>query len=215
MKTRLTILCVAAMAASAHGDEIKTSDGVIHRGEISHVDPDGIVMMTDSGTEKVPLAKVSPELQQKYHFDAAKAAAFAAANARKQQAIASQASDATETAEMQRGAILEKARQLAVQPTPSATPWVPSHSPLDDAAKPVHFGVANDGMTEYRRARHHWLPERGEHLRVQSEHLKRPDHPLHQEYSNHPDHLLHPEHPEHPDKPQAPTGDALVSGSSN
>jgi hypothetical protein len=77
---RLLALCLLA-TLPALADDFTTTDGVKHSGKITRVEPDGLMLMTDSGVEKVPFAALPADVQKKYGYDPAKSAAF-------QQAIA-------------------------------------------------------------------------------------------------------------------------------
>lgn len=74
---RLFILLLISSAAIA--DDIKTTDGAVHSGTVSRVEPDGVVLTSDAGIEKIPFTKVSEELQKKYGYKPEKAAAYVAA----------------------------------------------------------------------------------------------------------------------------------------
>ena len=58
-------------------EDFTTIDGKKLEGvTVTRVEPDGIVVMTDSGIEKVAFARLPVEVQKKYGFDPAKAAQF-------------------------------------------------------------------------------------------------------------------------------------------
>lgn len=68
-------------AAALSGDtlSVTTLDGTKYENvTLSRIEPDGLVLMTDSGITKVPFEKLSPELQKSYGYDPEKAAAFQA-----------------------------------------------------------------------------------------------------------------------------------------
>ena len=88
------ILCFASVTLA---DDFKTIDGKEYKNvTLSRVEPDGIVLITSSGISKVYFTELSKEVQERFHYDVAKAAAYSAEqNAglellRKQQAEARQ-----------------------------------------------------------------------------------------------------------------------------
>lgn len=50
----------------------------ITKAELSRVEPDGLVLMTSDGIEKIPFTILSAELQQKYGYDPSKASIYSA-----------------------------------------------------------------------------------------------------------------------------------------
>ena len=78
LKAGIFVLFAAAFAV-AHADDFKTDDGHLHSGKVSRVEPDGIVVVSDSGIEKLPFASLPKDVQLKYHFDPSKGKAFTAA----------------------------------------------------------------------------------------------------------------------------------------
>ena len=136
MKTKLALFFLAATLAAASADEIKTRDGIKHRGAISHVDPDGIVIMTDSGTEKIPFTQVSEALQKQFHYDAQKAGEFTARMLTQQAAAVQRLIDAHSPAP-------QSGLRFPVVPAPSDSPapapFVPGDSALDKPAQRTDF----------------------------------------------------------------------------
>ena len=97
----VVFLLVGALSiATDWASDIHTKDGNVYRNAtVTRVEPDGIVIMTNTGVIKLNFSELPKELQQKYGYDPAKAAAFVAAEAdkraRQQQAIVSAAVVAT------------------------------------------------------------------------------------------------------------------------
>jgi len=87
---------LAALSASiALAEDFKTIDGKDYKNvKVSRVEPDGIVMRSKSGISKVYFTELPKEVQERFHYDAAKSNAYSAeqnANLealRKQQAAA-------------------------------------------------------------------------------------------------------------------------------
>ena len=103
MKYPVTILILTLFAVCVHADDIKTLSGKKLTGvSVNRVEPDGVVVMTSDGIEKIPFSDLSPELQKKYGYDPQKAAAYALALQKqaevKAQQIATQARQQAEEA---------------------------------------------------------------------------------------------------------------------
>jgi len=74
------------------GMEIVTTTGKKYENvTISRIEPDGLMVMTDAGVEKVPFVDLSPEMQKMYGYNPVAAADFIAARAVAQQQRAQQA----------------------------------------------------------------------------------------------------------------------------
>ena len=75
MKTlAVSILCLASVALA---DDFNTIDGKeYNNAKVSRVELDGIVLITKSGVSKVYFTELPKEVQERFHYDAAKAAAF-------------------------------------------------------------------------------------------------------------------------------------------
>src|SRR6266705_3435963 len=82
------ILCFASVALAA---DFKTIDGKEYKNvTVSRVEPDGIVLITSSGISKVYFREVPKEVQERFHYDAAKAAAYSAEQTASQEALSKQ-----------------------------------------------------------------------------------------------------------------------------
>jgi hypothetical protein len=77
-QTTLAIL-VALSVSIALADDFKTIDGKEYKNAtVSRVEPDGIVLRTKSGISKVYFVELPKEVQERFHYDAGKAAAYSA-----------------------------------------------------------------------------------------------------------------------------------------
>ncbi len=66
-------------AAIAFGDDFKTIDEKEYKNvTVSRVEPDGIVIVTSSGISKVYFTELPKEVQERFHYDPAKSAAYSA-----------------------------------------------------------------------------------------------------------------------------------------
>jgi peptidyl-tRNA hydrolase len=81
MNPRKTIIAIlAALSASlALAEDFKTINGKEYKNAtVSHVEPDGLVLKTKSGISKVYFAELPKEVQERYNYNAEKAAAYSA-----------------------------------------------------------------------------------------------------------------------------------------
>ena len=79
------ILCFASLALA---EDFKAVDGKEYKNvTVSRVEPDGIVLISSSGISKVYFAELPEAVQERFHYDAAKAAAYSAEQAASQVAF--------------------------------------------------------------------------------------------------------------------------------
>jgi thiol-disulfide isomerase/thioredoxin len=82
------ILCFASIAL---GEDFKAIDGKEYKNvKVSRVEPDGIVLISKSGILKVYFTELPGEVQERFHYDAAQAAAYSAEQTASQVALQSQ-----------------------------------------------------------------------------------------------------------------------------
>jgi hypothetical protein len=68
---------VVFFASVAIADDFKTVDGKEYKNvKVSRVEPDGIVLSSKSGISKVYFTELPKEVQERFHYDAAKATAY-------------------------------------------------------------------------------------------------------------------------------------------
>jgi len=76
------------VSSLVQADDFKTNDGKEYKNvTVSRVEPDGVVVITDSGILKLYFRELSQAVRDKFHYDEAKAAAFASSEAEQQRAI--------------------------------------------------------------------------------------------------------------------------------
>jgi len=79
MKSFITIGLIFLATALVYADDITTIEGTKYVNvTISRTEPDGLVVVTDSGIEKIPFTSLPKETQLKYGYNAQKAAAYSA-----------------------------------------------------------------------------------------------------------------------------------------
>jgi len=88
MKKSLLILLGVIATNASLADDFRTNDGKEYKNaRVSRAEPDGIVIITDSGIIKLYFAELPKEISEKYHYDPAKAAAFSNAQAQVQRSV--------------------------------------------------------------------------------------------------------------------------------
>jgi thiol-disulfide isomerase/thioredoxin len=98
----LLIVCFASVALA---DDFKAIDGKEYKNvRVSRVEPDGIVLISKSGISKVYFTELPPDVQKRFHYDAANAAAYSAEQA------ASRAAFQTQQAELRQKLAEERNR---------------------------------------------------------------------------------------------------------
>jgi thioredoxin 1 len=142
----------------AFGDDFKAIDGKEYKNvRVSRIEPDGIVLISKSGISKVYFAELPKEVQDRFHYDAAQAAAYSA------EQTASQVALQTQQAELRRKLADEKNRYWTGQEPPenpqakeSAPPAavaggqqvkVISHGALVDISK--HLALGNVTVVDF------------------------------------------------------------------
>jgi hypothetical protein len=101
-------LILAAISASlALADDFRTINGKEYKDvKVSRVEPDGIVLITKTGISKVYFIELPKDVQERFHYDSAKAAQFNAA----EQAAAAHSNAAAAQQQQQQQALAELAR---------------------------------------------------------------------------------------------------------
>jgi len=91
-KRQITLAILAALSASlAVAGDFKTIDGKEYKdAKVSRVEPDGIVLITKWGISKLYFTELPKEAQERFHYDAAKANAYATEHNSNLQAIQKQ-----------------------------------------------------------------------------------------------------------------------------
>ena len=70
------------IASLAHAEDWTTTDGKVYKNvKVMKLEPDAVTILDSDGGALVPLATLSPELQEKFQYDPAKAKVAAAARA--------------------------------------------------------------------------------------------------------------------------------------
>lgn len=85
---KFSIAALLLAAAIANAEDFKLIDGTEYKNvRISRVEPDGVVLITNSGIVKLYFTELPKEIQERYHYDTQKAAAFSAAQTEQQRTL--------------------------------------------------------------------------------------------------------------------------------
>jgi len=104
MKKWLWLGAFTILTSGVSAEDFKLTNGQIVKGDLSRVEPDGLVLVTDSGIEKISFLLLPEETRKLYGFDLKKADEF-----RAQQAAMRQ-----KALELQSAAIRERAARVEV-----------------------------------------------------------------------------------------------------
>ena len=87
-KTIIAILATLSAASLALADDFKTNDGKEHKSAtVTRVEADGIVIKTKGGISKLYFTELPKDVQERFHYDPAQAAAAQAAAVRQTQEL--------------------------------------------------------------------------------------------------------------------------------
>ena len=82
MSTKGLMLLILCATSAAFADDFKTVNGKEYKdATITRVEPDGIVVKTNSGVTKIYFTELSKDVQERFHYDSAKAASYSAEQA--------------------------------------------------------------------------------------------------------------------------------------
>ena len=82
MQTKLFTILLLSFATAALSEDFKTVNGKEYKdATVTRVDPDGIAVKTKSGIAKVYFTELPKDVQEHFHYDSEKAAAYSAEQA--------------------------------------------------------------------------------------------------------------------------------------
>jgi hypothetical protein len=88
MSNYLLVFLLVLATRGLFADDFKTIDGKEYKNvTVSRVEPDGIVLITSSGISKVYFTELPKEVQERFHYDATKAAAYSSQQTANEQAF--------------------------------------------------------------------------------------------------------------------------------
>jgi hypothetical protein len=93
----LFIVCLASVSLA---EDFKTIDGQEYKDvSVSRVEPDGLVLITSTGISKIYFAELPKDVQERFHYDPAKAAAFVSEQNAERERFQKQGEEARKRAE--------------------------------------------------------------------------------------------------------------------
>ena len=82
MQTKLFTILLLSFAAAAFSEDFKAINGKEYKdATITRVEPDGVVVKTNSGITKVYFSELPKDVQEHFYYDAEKAASYSAEQA--------------------------------------------------------------------------------------------------------------------------------------
>ena len=82
MSTKVLTFLILCFSSIAFAEDFKTVNGKEYKDvTVTRVEPDGIVVKTNSGVTKVYFTELPKDVQEHFHYDAGKAASFSAEQA--------------------------------------------------------------------------------------------------------------------------------------
>ena len=82
MQTKLFIILLLTFAGAVLSEDFKTANGKEYKdATITRAEPDGIIVKTKSGITKVFFTELPKDVQERFHYESDKAAAYAAEQA--------------------------------------------------------------------------------------------------------------------------------------
>jgi chromosome segregation ATPase len=82
VQTKLFTILLLSFAAAALSEDFKTVNGKEYKdATVTRIEPDGIVVKTNSGITKVYFTELPKEVQERFHYDSEKAASYSAEQA--------------------------------------------------------------------------------------------------------------------------------------
>ena len=82
MQTKLFTILLLSFAAAALSEDFKTVNGKEYKdATVTRVDPDGVVVKTNSGVTKIYFTELPKDVQEHFHYDSGKAASYSAEQA--------------------------------------------------------------------------------------------------------------------------------------
>jgi hypothetical protein len=82
MSTKVLTFLILCFTSAVFAEDFKTVNGKEYKdATVTHVEPDGIVVKTNTGVTKIYFTELPKEVQQRFHYDPAKAASYSAEQA--------------------------------------------------------------------------------------------------------------------------------------
>jgi len=127
-------MVLAALFNLTHAEDWTTTDGKTYQQvKVVKIDDDAVMILDEDGGALVPLAVLPPDLQQRFHYDPAKAK-IAAAQRQAESNASAQAVEQEQAAEEAQQRKTNQAKLLALAPTPAPASASTSTAPQPGSA---------------------------------------------------------------------------------
>jgi len=176
VQTKLFTILLLSFAAAALCEDFKTVNGKEYKdATITRVEPDGVVVKTNSGITKVYFSELPKDVQEHFHYDAEKAASYSAEQAANYTAYQKQQEETRrqqQEADVKNNAALLKQQEAANRTQSLQTHYGELQKQEDDLL--LQIGEAKKPGPEYRQGksvRHQPNPRKSQ-LPLLESHLK-------------------------------------------
>jgi len=176
VQTKLLTIFLSSFAAAALSEDFHTINGKEYKdATVTRVEPDGIVVKTNSGVTKIYFTELPKDVQEHFHYDSAKAASYSAEQAANYTAYQKQQDEAQrqqQAADAKTNAALAAQQATANHTQDLQTRYAVLQKQEDDLL--LQIGQAKQPGPEYRQGksvRHQPNPQKSQ-LPVLQSHLK-------------------------------------------
>jgi hypothetical protein len=176
VQTKLFTILLLSFAAAALSEDFHTVNGKEYRdATITRVEPDGIVLKTNSGVTKIYFTELPKDVQERFHYDSVKGASYSAEQAANYTAYQKQQDEAQrqqQAAEAKNHAVLAEQQAAASRMQTLQTRYGELQKQEDDLLRQI--GQAKQPGPESRQGksvRHQPNPQKSQ-LPVFESHLK-------------------------------------------
>src|SRR5262245_50805494 len=176
MQTRILTILLLSFASAALSEDFHTVNGAEYKdATVTRVEPDGIIVKTNSGVTKVYFTELPKEVQEQFHYDSAKAASYSAEQAANYTTYQKQQEETRrqqQDAEAKNNAALAEQQAATNRTQALQTRYAQLQKQEDDLLRQI--GQAKQPGPEYRQGktmRHQPNPQKSQ-LPVLQSHLK-------------------------------------------
>ena len=176
MSTKVLTFLILCIMSAALSEDFKTVNGKEYKdATVTRVEPDGIVVKTNSGVTKVYFTELPKDVQEHFHYDSAKAASYSAEQAANYTAYQKQQEETRrqqQDADAKNNAALMEQQAATNRTQALQTRYSELQKQEDDLLRQI--GQAKQPGPEYRQGksvRHQPNPQKSE-LPVLQSHLK-------------------------------------------
>ena len=175
MSTTVLTFLIVCFTSAAFAEDFKTVNGKEYKdAAVTRVDPDGIVVKTKSGITKVYFVELPKDVQERFHYDSAKATSYSAEQAANYTAYQKQQDETQrqqQAADAKNNAALAQQQAAASRTQALQTRYGELQKQEDDLLRQI--GQAKQPGPEYRQGksvRHQPNPQKSQ-LPVLQSHL--------------------------------------------